>query len=130
MPEAKPDLIHTARDAANLLGPLLIGRAEECVAVLHLGPARELLHVAQAEVGGTAKVGLPIRAIVAEAMRLGSDGIIVAHNHPSGDATPSQVDIGTTRRLAAVAAELGITLHDHLIFGGDEVSSFRLLRLL
>lgn len=128
--EDRPVRIKTAREAADLLAPLLEARGEERVAVLHLGPARELLRVAEAEVGGTNKVGLPIRAIVAEAIRLGSDGIVVAHNHPSGDASPSEVDIGSTRRLAAVTAELGITLHDHLIFGAGAVISFRLLKLL
>jgi DNA repair protein RadC len=130
MREDGPTFVKTARDAADLLAPLLDGMAEERVAVLHLGPGRELLHIAQAEVGGTTRVGLPIRAVVEEAIRLGADGIVVAHNHPSGDASPSEVDIGSTRRLAAVTAELGITLHDHLIFGAGQVTSFRLLRLL
>ena len=131
MREEPTILVRTARDAADLLGPRLAGRAEERVAVLHLGPERQLLHLAEDEVGGTTQVGLPIRAIVEAAIRLGSDGIVVAHNHPSGDPTPSEVDISSTRRLASVASELGIVLHDHLIFGrGEAVNSFRALRLL
>jgi len=128
--EGRPVFVRTARNAADLLAPLLQARAEERVAVLHLGSARELLHLVEAEVGGANRVGLPIRTIIADAIRLGSDGMVVGHNHPSGDARPSEVDISTTRRLAAVAAELGITLHDHLIFGGGEISSFRLLKLI
>jgi DNA repair protein RadC len=131
MREGEIIVVRTARDAANLLAPLLAGRAEERVAVLHLGRERQLLHLGQGEVGGTTQVGLPIRSIVEEAIRHASDGILVAHNHPSGDPTPSAADINSTRRLATVTTELGIVLHDHLIFGrAEEISSFRLLGLL
>jgi DNA repair protein RadC len=130
MQGGQPVVVNTARDAADLLAPLIADAAEERVAVIHLGPEREMLHLSEASVGGTVTVGLPIRAILAEAMRLGPDGLVVAHNHPSGDHLPSDTDIASTRRLAAVAGELGMTLHDHLVFGGREVSSFRLMGLL
>ncbi len=120
----------TARDAADLLEPVLSGLGGEKVAVLHLDADRRLLGRIEGKLGAEAEVSLPMRAIVADALRFGSAGIVIAHNHPSGDASPSHLDIRSTARLAAVLSELGILLHDHLIFAGGEVSSFRALGLL
>ena len=75
-------------------------------------------------------VALPIRAIVADALRLDSAGLILAHCHPSGDPEPSAADIAATRRLSEMGAQLGLSLHDHLIFAGGECRSFRALGLL
>jgi DNA repair protein RadC len=51
-------------------------------------------------------------------------GIIVAHNHPSGDPTPSKQDIATTQQLVAAGQILGVTLIDHVIVAGEEHYSF------
>lgn len=56
--------------------------------------------------------------------------IVLAHNHPSGDPTPSQGDIVLTARIAQIARFASIALTDHLIFGGDRHASFRALSLL
>ena len=69
-------------------------------------------------------------AIFEAALNHDAAGLIVAHNHPSGDPAPSRADIAATHRFAATAADLGITLHDHLIFAGAETRSFRELGLL
>ncbi len=122
--------VRTARDAAELLGPLLIGLEEEKLAVIHLDKDRRLLGLVEGQLEARAEVALPIRAIVADALRFGSAGIILAHNHPSGEAKPSRADIEATRRLAAVMAELDVALHDHLVFAAGEVRSFRALGLL
>jgi DNA repair protein RadC len=61
---------------------------------------------------------------------LESAGIILAHNHPCGDATPSVSDCSSTRRLTCVADALGCRVVDHLVFAGSNVSSFRQLGLL
>jgi DNA repair protein RadC len=63
------------------------------------------------------------RRILLRAMGRGASGIIVAHNHPSGDSTPSRSDVEVTRRLADLAEVLGITLHDHLVVAGGETRS-------
>ena len=77
-----------------------------------------------------AHIALPVRTIVADALRLESAGLILGHYHPSGDPEPSQADIAATRRLSEMGAELGLSLYDHLIFGGGECRSFRALGLL
>jgi DNA repair protein RadC len=54
----------------------------------------------------------------------------LVHNHPSGDPTPSRADISMTREVEQAAATLGITVHDHLVIGGQDQASFRALGLL
>jgi len=71
-----------------------------------------------------------MRRIAADALRLGAHVIVVAHNHPSGDPTPSAEDCRATARLAEVAETLGIALCDHLVFAQGNWRSFRALGLL
>lgn len=122
--------IRTARDAADLVAPMFAQLREEKLAVLHLDGGRRLLGLAEGQIAAQAEVNLPIRSIVADALRFGSAGLILAHNHPSGDESPSHADVDATRRLSAVLAELGVALHDHLIFAEGRISSFRALGLL
>ncbi len=70
------------------------------------------------------------REIVRRALELGASALILAHNHPSGDPTPSAADIRMTKDIAAIAQPFGITVHDHLIVGRHGHSSFRGLKLL
>ena len=72
----------------------------------------------------------PLRSIIADAALNGSAGIVLAHNHPSGDPTPSQADKRATTRLACAAEALDCTIVDHLVFGGSDCTSFRQLGLL
>lgn len=65
------------------------------------------------------------REIVKRALELGSTAIILVHNHPSGDTTPSQDDLRLTRAIVDAARPLGIGIHDHLIVGRTGHSSFR-----
>jgi DNA repair protein RadC len=70
------------------------------------------------------------REVVKRALELSATAIILVHNHPSGDPTPSQADIAMTKQIAAVASPLGIALHDHLIVGKDGHASLKGLRLI
>jgi DNA repair protein RadC len=65
------------------------------------------------------------REVVRRALELGAAAIILVHNHPSGDPTPSQADIAMTRDVQEAAGKLGIALHDHLVIGRDRHVSFR-----
>jgi DNA repair protein RadC len=60
----------------------------------------------------------------------GSAGIVRAHNHPSGDPSPSDSDCRSTRRLATAARALDCTILDHLVFAGEQCTSFRRMGLL
>ena len=57
------------------------------------------------------------REVVKRALELGATAIIMVHNHPSGDPTPSADDIAMTREVAEAASKLGIALHDHIVIG-------------
>jgi DNA repair protein RadC len=70
------------------------------------------------------------REIARRAMELSAASVILVHNHPSGDPTPSQGDIEMTRRLAAALSTLNVVLHDHVIVGRNREMSFRKSNLL
>jgi len=70
------------------------------------------------------------REIVKRALELGASALILVHNHPSGDPTPSRADIEMTRDVAEAAKALRITVHDHVIVGRSGHSSFKALGLL
>lgn len=65
------------------------------------------------------------REVVKRALELGATSIILVHNHPSGDPTPSTADIEMTIEIVKAAATLNIRVHDHLIVGNDECLSFK-----
>lgn len=70
------------------------------------------------------------REVVKRALELNASALILVHNHPSGDPTPSQSDIDMTARVRDACEALGITLHDHLIVGKEAEVSFRSLGYL
>ena len=70
------------------------------------------------------------REVVKRALELSATAVILMHNHPSGDPTPSQADIQMTQQIVAVAGPLGIAVHDHLIVGKDGHASLRALKLM
>jgi DNA repair protein RadC len=70
------------------------------------------------------------REVVKRALELSATAIILVHNHPSGDPTPSHSDIEMTKQIAEVAKPLGVALHDHIIVGKDGHASLKGLRLI
>jgi DNA repair protein RadC len=70
------------------------------------------------------------REIVKRALELGASSIILVHNHPSGDPTPSKTDIAMTREISGAAKALSIAVHDHLVIGRGGHASFKSLGLL
>ena len=70
------------------------------------------------------------REVVKRALELGASALILVHNHPSGDPTPSRSDIAMTREIAAAAKALRIEVHDHLVIGRGNHASFKALGLL
>jgi len=65
------------------------------------------------------------REVVKRALALNASALILVHNHPSGDPTPSEADIAMTFDIRAAAEALGITIHDHIIVGKTRELSFR-----
>ena len=113
-------IVQTSLDAATLFRAVLPKeQKEERVFVLPLdGSGRALakpILVAVGHVDGT--VAIDAGAIFREALKAGAEEIIVAHNHPSGDITPSKADIAATKKLREAGELLSVPLLDHLILG-------------
>ena len=70
------------------------------------------------------------REVVKRALELNTSAIILVHNHPSGDPTPSQADIDMTRQIELAARAVGVIVHDHVIVGKERDASFRAIALL
>jgi DNA repair protein RadC len=70
------------------------------------------------------------REVVKRALELGASALILVHNHPSGDPTPSKADISVTQEIKKAAAPLGLVLHDHVIIGRNRHASLRDLGLI
>ena len=70
------------------------------------------------------------REVVRRALELAATAVVLVHNHPSGDPTPSTADVKMTLDIIAIAAPLGVAIHDHLIVGRDGHASLRGLRLI
>jgi DNA repair protein RadC len=101
----------------------------ESLWVAHIDDQARCLHLTRHD-GDAQRTPFPLRDIVADAAIHGSAGIVLAHNHPSGDPSPSRADCQATRRLATAAEALDCTIVDHLVFAGRECASFRQLGLL
>ena len=70
------------------------------------------------------------REILKRALALESTAIILAHNHPSGDPTPSQSDIDMTKEIMQACRAIRVSVHDHLIIGRENIASFKTLGLM
>ncbi len=70
------------------------------------------------------------REVVKRALELGATALILVHNHPSGDPTPSRADIDMTKAISKAAEAVGVMIHDHLIIGRERTASFKTLGLL
>jgi DNA repair protein RadC len=71
-----------------------------------------------------------VREVVKRALELSASAVILVHNHPSGDPTPSRADVEMTKQIVDAARPLGITVHDHIIVGRRGHASFRERRLI
>jgi len=103
--------------------------ARESLWVAHLDDHARCLHVSR-HAGDETGAHFPIGRIIADAAIHGSAGLVLAHNHPSGDPRPSDSDCRCTRRLATAAEALDCAVLDHLVFAGTECTSFRKMGLL
>lgn len=106
------------------------GMADECLIAIYLDRAGSFLCEDTFRSGAADCVTVHPRALFRQAMRLDCGGLLLAHNHPSGDATPSALDIDATHRIAMHGALLEVDLVDHLVVAGNSVTSMRRAGLL
>ena len=70
------------------------------------------------------------REVIRRALEVGATALVLVHNHPSGDPTPSGADIKMTHEIIGIAKPMGIAVHDHLIIGRNGHASLRALKLI
>ena len=102
----------------------------ERVRVLHLNTRNMLIRDELMHEGSIDEAAMYTREVIRRAIDLGSAAIILVHNHPSGDPSPSRADIDVTRAIAAAGKGLGIAVHDHIIMGTNGHASLRALGLI
>lgn len=123
LPDDRPS-VSSPRDAALLLGGLRDARREE-VWVVTLDARHRPLSCETVAVGGINSSRLVPRDVLTPALRLGAVALIVAHNHPSGDPSPSRADRTVTEALRSACAVVGVALLDHIIVARRGHHSFR-----
>jgi len=100
-------------------------RETEQFRVLYLDRKNTLIADEEQARGTVDHVPVYPREVVKRALEINASALIVVHNHPSGDPTPSEADIAMTAQIQAACEALGLTLHDHLIIGRERELSFR-----
>lgn len=116
--------ISGAEDVAALCSTRMRGLDREHFLALALNTKNRLLRIVEVSVGSLSASIVHPRELFKDAVRLSASAIVVVHNHPSGDPTPSGADIQLTRRLVKAGDVLGIELLDHVVIGdgGTHVS--------
>jgi DNA repair protein RadC len=108
---------------------MAFGEREE-LRVLFLDKRNRLIEEERQQVGTVDHTPVYPREVVRRALELSATAVILVHNHPSGDPTPSRADVEMTQAIIAVARPLGISVHDHIIVGKDGHASLKALKLI
>ena len=118
-------LLNNMERLTNYLTAVMARESVEQFRVLFLDTRNRLI-ADEAQARGTVN-HTPVypRAVMRRCLELGATALILVHNHPSGDPTPSRADVEMTAEVKAAAGALGIVLHDHLIIGNGRQLSFR-----
>ena len=128
VPDAAP--LRTPLQVAAVLGPIMEGRPQEVMIVLHLDARHRLIGWEESAKGALNVVHVSPRDVYRSALTVGAAAIIVSHNHPSGDPSPSPDDMELTRRLRAAADLIGVPMLDHIVMGDAGFYSFAEERLV
>jgi DNA repair protein RadC len=110
-------LVDSPDAAARALQPHFAALDREEVKVALLSRKHRILGVVDVYAGNVAGTSVRIGELFTEALRRNAPGIVIAHNHPSGDPSPSAEDLRTTRDAVAAGRLLGVEVLDHIVFG-------------
>jgi DNA repair protein RadC len=103
---------------------------KEELRVLFLDKRNQLIADERQQVGTVDHTPVYPREVVKRALELSASALILVHNHPSGDPSPSRADVEMTKQTQEAARALGIQLHDHIIVGRQGHASFKALGLI
>lgn len=115
--------LNTVEECGRYLLPFFYGRRNEMVYLLCLDAKGKVLSCKQIGEGSVNSAGVPIRRIVETALAANASSVVLAHNHPSGIACPSDADVHTTQRVARALAAVEIDLADHIVVAEDDYVS-------
>ena len=116
-------ILNTIQACGDYLKSVFIGRRTEVVYLLCLDAKCKVLCCREVAEGSVNSANVPIRRIVEMALAANATSVVLAHNHPSGIAVPSEEDIATSRRVAAALSTVDITFVDHIIVADDDYVS-------
>ncbi|ACC98912.1 DNA repair protein RadC [Elusimicrobium minutum Pei191] len=111
----KADIIRTPEDVANYCRASLAEHKDEVFEVIYLTVRNTVIGTEVLSVGAIDRASISPRKVVEGALKAKAVGIVLVHNHPSGDPSPSMEDISFTKEVAQAARILGIMVHDHII---------------
>lgn len=117
-------------EAARRLFDAITRHPREIAAFAYLDRDRRLLGLRHSPSTERDTIAVPVRRVAADALAFDAAALVMAHNHPSGDPTPSGADIAVTRTLHDALAAIDVRLIDHLILTPDRIVSFRAIGLL
>lgn len=120
--------IDTPEEAAKILIPDFKGEKQEIVKTILLDTQNKIIKIVTIAIGGVNSTTVEIREIYKEPIKTNATKIILAHNHPSGDTTPSSEDIKFTRKINEAGKVFGIELMDHIIIGDGTFCSLKRLK--
>ena len=120
--------INSPKDVANLLTDEMRYEKKEIVKAIVLNSKNIIVKIADICLGGTNSAILKPKDVLQEAIKLGAPKIILVHNHPSGDPTPSKSDYEFTERLVQASNIMGVELLDHVVIGDYGFKSIFYLR--
>ena len=116
-------ILNSVEECGKYLLPLFYGRRNETVFLLCLDAKCKVLTCKMLGEGSVNSAGVPVRRIVETALAFNATSVVLAHNHPSGLAFPSDADIQTTRRVAVALDAVEIGLLDHIVVADDDFVS-------
>lgn len=122
--------ISTPEDVVALMKPVFVGKEREHFYCICLDTKSRVKKVVEVSVGSLSASICHPREMFVEACLVSAASVVVCHQHPSQDPTPSGADIQLTRRLVKAGDVLGIEVLDHVVIGGDEHASLRDLGLM
>jgi len=123
-------ILNTWTDVIGYCRAAMAFEAKEQFRILFLDKRNHLIADEVQQRGTIDHTPVYVREVVKRALELSATAIVLVHNHPSGDPTPSRADIDMTRTIMLTAKPLGILVHDHLIIGKDGHTSFKSKGLL
>ncbi len=121
----KRETMNSPEKVRDYFAPQLYGKANEEVWVLLLDTRLQIIADRQISKGGITETSVDIRIVLREAIAAQATSMILVHNHPTGNVSPSRADDLLTKRLADAGKIMNIALQDHVIVGGNDFYSYR-----